>query len=732
MNRLVTSSRWQVSILTLWVLLAIGSFPFASQVNRDLDTSARLNGSESAAVEAALQQRFKSPFTKVALLRVASGPDPRTFEGRETLRRVSDAIKATVGVQGVMSYLDRDDGLFIAQDASPILIVGVSTAKDSRDSLMSTLHQVTETLRQQLETRFPGLAFRWTGEAAVNADMRRLSASATRAAELGALPLTLILLLLAFGSVVSALLPVLCGALTILVSLGILSLANRIWPTSIIVVSIVSMVGLGLSIDYALLIVSRCRDAYERGLVRAAAVADATEHAGRTVVISGSAVAIGFGTMLFVPVSEVRSIGMGGLLVSAVAVLVANTLLPILLVRMGPLIDAGRVGRRRSAAMGRNWRRWASWVSRHPRSVLAVGGIPLLVLALHAVHLRTDLPRGRWLPESADSVRALHEIDAVARGNFGQIIQIVLELPSGTSIQDESGWRAASLLVRHYARDARIQHVWAVTTVIVKPLSGPELLAHIPIEVRRSLVSADGGAVLIQLLPKPGLAAADAAAIVREIRAANPQTLTGIAGTRLMVGGVPAFNIDYENAIKRSLGIIAAIVVGATLLVLSIAFRSVLIPLKAVALNLLSVAASFGAVTLVFQDGLGSRLLGLAHPMDGGFPIVPVLVFGIVFGLSMDYEVFLMARIADGRREGLSDAAALVDGIAGIGRVITFAASIMIVIFGGFVFGEFVLIKILGFALGVAVLLDATVIRLAVGPALIQLAGRWNWWPGQR
>lgn len=732
MNRLVSSPTWQISILTLWVLLAIGVFPFASKVNEDLDTSARLSGSESAAVETALQQRFKSPFAKVALLRVASAPDPRSLEGREMLQRVSDAIKATPGVQGVLSYLDRDDALFVAQDASPILIIGVSTAKDSRDSLMANLHQVTETLRGQLQSRFPGLAFRWTGEAAVNADMRRLSASATRAAELGALPLTLILLLLAFRSVISALLPVLCGALTILVSLGILALANRIWPASIIVVSIVSMVGLGLSIDYALLIVSRYRDAHGRGLERAAAVSEAIAHAGRTVLISGSAVAIGFGTMWFVPISEVRSIGMGGLLVSGVAVLVANTLLPILIVRLGPLMDAGRLARRRNEAMGRNWRRWANWVSRHPRAVLAVGGIPLLVLALHAVQLRTDLPRGRWLPESADSVRALHEIDAVARGNFGQIIQIVLELPSGTRIEDESGWRATSLLVRHYARDARIQHVWAVTSVFVKPLSGPELLARIPVEVRRSLVSADGGAVLIQLLPKQGLTAADAAAIVREIRAANPHSLTGMAGTRLKVGGLPAFNIDYEEAIRRSLGIIASIVVGATLLVLSIAFRSVLIPLKAVALNLLSVAASFGAVTLVFQDGFGSALFGLAHPMDGGFPIVPVLVFGIVFGLSMDYEVFLMARIADGRREGLSDSAALIDGIAGIGRVITFAAAIMIVIFGGFVFGEFVLIKILGFALGVAVLFDATVIRLAVGPALIQLAGRWNWWPGSR
>ncbi|HEY0800887.1 MAG TPA: MMPL family transporter [Steroidobacteraceae bacterium] len=731
MNRLVTSTRWQISIFTVWVLLAIAAFPFASKINGELDASARLKGSESAAVEAALQQRFKSPFTKIALLRVASGPDPRTLEGRKLLESVSDAIKAARGVQGVMSFLDRGDSLFIAQDASPILVVGLSTAQGSADALMADLHKVTEGVRAQLENRFPNLAFRWTGEAAVNADMRRLSASATRAAELGALPLTLILLLLAFRSVVSALLPVLCGGLTILLSLGILALLNRIWPTSIIVVSIISMVGLGLSIDYALLIVSRYRDALGQGLVGAAAVLDATEHAGRTVVVSGSAVAIGFGTMLLVPVSDVRSIGMGGLLVSAVAVLVANTLLPIVLVRIGTWIDIGRVGRRGNAPTGVNWRRWASWVSRHPLGVLAVAGIPLLVLALQAVHLRTDLPRGGWLPESADSVRALHEIDAVARGNFGQIIQIILDLPPGTTIEDESGWRAASLLVRHYARDARIQHVWAVTTVNVKPLGGPELLAHIPIEARRSLVSADGGAILIQLLPKQGLAAADAAALVREIRAADPRTLTGIAGTRLQVGGVPAFNIDYEDAIKRNLLIIAAIVVGATLLVLSIAFRSVLIPLKAVALNLLSVAASFGAVTLVFQDGFGSRLFGLPRSLDGGFPIVPILVFGIVFGLSMDYEVFLMARIADGRRAGLSDTAALVDGIAGIGRVITFAAAIMIVIFGGFVFGEFVLIKILGFALGAAVLLDATVIRLAVGPALIQLAGRWNWWPGR-
>jgi RND superfamily putative drug exporter len=335
------------------------------------------------------------------------------------------------------------------------------------------------------------------------------------------------------------------------------------------------------------------------------------------------------------------------------------------------------------------------------------------------------------LPESAESVRVLHEIDSVARGNFGQIIQVILDLPPGVTVQDEAGWRAESRLVRYFARDARIQHVWAATTLNIAPLGGPEILRRVPDSVRSSLVTDDGRAALIELLPRQGLAATDAAKLVRDIRAANPQSLTGLVGTSLEVGGVPAFNVDYEDAIKHSVGEIVASVVCATLLVLSLVFRSVLIPLKAVALNLLSVAAAFGAVAVVFQSGAGSRLLGLPRPLDGGFPILPVLVFCIVFGLSMDYEVFIVARIADGRRAGLTDNAALIEGIAGTGRVITFAAAIMVMIFGGFVFGDFVLIKILGFALGVAVFLDATVIRLAVGPALIQLAGRGNWWPGR-
>jgi RND superfamily putative drug exporter len=748
-------------------LLALAATPFAARIHDVLDPAVHLRGSESERVDNALRERFKSPFTRIALLHVESGVDARTADGQAVLKRVTATVRTAAGVQGVMSYLDNADSLYLGQDGSPIIIVGLTTAGDAgtptpgalaaRMSVMQGLRRTTDALRSELEPAHPGIRFGWTGETVVYADMRRVSSEETRSAELRVLPITLVLLLIAFRSLLAAILPMLCGGLTIWISLGAVAALNRLWPSSLIVVSIISMVGLGLSIDYALLVVSHYRDGLEQGLARAEAVAQAARHAGRTVVLSGSAVAIGFAAMLMVPVSEVASVGLGGLLVTTVAVLVASTLLPVLLAWAAPWLDAGvrrtaapRAGAKRAGdsvtggsvtapepitgaepVTGRRWRRWARWVARHPVGVLLGAGLPLLLLAAQATHLRIDLPRGRWLPDSAASIRVLHGIDAVARGNFGQIIPVVLELPPGTTLHDEAGWRAESLLVRHFARDPRIKHVWAVTTLNPVPLGGPEFLERLPDAVRRSFVSADASAGLIELLPRTTLTAADATGLVRDIRAADPKALTGLTGTRFDVGGAPGFNVDYENAIRGALGPLVVGVVGATLLVLSLAFRSILIPVKAVVLNLLSVAAAFGAVALVFQDGYGSRLVGLPGAMAGGFPIVPVLVFCIVFGLSMDYEVFIVARIAHYRRAGFSDADALVEGLARTGRVITFAALIMVMIFGGFILGDFIVIKILGFALSTAVLLDATVVRLALGPALIQLAGRWNWWPGR-
>jgi RND superfamily putative drug exporter len=319
----------------------------------------------------------------------------------------------------------------------------------------------------------------------------------------------------------------------------------------------------------------------------------------------------------------------------------------------------------------------------------------------------------------------LNVFESIGRRNMVKTLLVIVYLPRGVTIDSDSGWSAVSNIASALVNDERIDRVWAVTETIAR-----SALPTLKQEARRTLLSADGRHALVELLPQEGLAAEDTNALLRQIRSADAASLSKLPGTRLRVGGAAAFNADYEAAMSSSLKRVVVSVVCATLLVLSVVFRSVLISLKAVALNLLSVTAAFGAVVLVFQDGHGAQLFGLAHGLNGGFPIVPVLVFCAVFGLSMDYEVFLVSRIAAGHRAGLADGQALAEGLASTGRVITLAAAVMVAVFGGFVLGGFVLVKILGFALGVAVLIDATLVRLALGPALISLAGRLNWWPG--
>jgi putative drug exporter of the RND superfamily len=717
-------------IFTCWLVVWAVSLPLANKANEALDSTARLQGSDSAGIARILRERFKSPFAEQALLRMAEMPSPLTRDGRTLLDQVTQSLEATPGVAGVLSYLESEDTALVGRDGSALLVVGLDTQQGSADLTIPRLRAATAKLQVRLRGRYPTIVFRWTGEAAVNADIRRESSRETRTAELRVFPLTLLLLFIAFRSVICATLPLLCAAVTMPIVLALAVIVNGVWSMSVILISVVSMVGLGLSIDYALLIISRYREGLATGLPRTTALSQAAERGGRTVIVSGSAVAIGFAAMLLVPVNEVRSIGIGGLLVTIVSVLVATTLLPLILVLMGSRFDTG-FGRRKQSTL--QWRRWSVWVGRHPLLVLLVGGLPLLMLASQAMRLRTDLPRGAWLPSNVESVRVLNDLEAIGHGNLAQTIRIIVELPPGLTLTEEPGWRAISNLVAHYQKDQHVEHVWAVTTLNGDEFgaNGPEILGTLPAPVRQSLVSIDAHAALVELLPREGMAPAEVTEFVRQIRATNPQTVTSVPGTRFIVGGVPAFTADYEDAVAGNLPRVVLSVVAATLLVLALAFRSALIPLKAVVLNLLSVAGAIGATVLVFQDGHGSSLLGLAQPLKGGFPILPVLVFGAVFGLSMDYEVFLVARIADGHRAGLADVAALSEGLASTGRVITLAAAVMVAVFGGFVLGDFVLVKILGFALGVAVLIDATVVRLALGPALICLAGRFNWWPGR-
>ena len=733
-------------IALAWVLGCMVLLPKARRIESVLRVAARVDGSESAAVDEQLALRFRSPFAHSVVL-VASGiPSPETPAGDSVLRALVDSLQAIPGVTRALSYLDGREPLFVGVDSlgrsdSPggtFVVVGLDEHRQA-DVLLDTLRRSSARFATALRRDYAAATLGWTGQVALNTDLRRTSARDARAAEWRALPVTLVLLLVAFGALVAASLPVAGAMLAIGVTLGIASLVARAWSLSILLQNVVTMIGLGLGIDYSLLVLARFREELCAGHDREHAAREALRHAGPTILLSGSAVAIGFGALVVIPVNELHSVAVGGLLVTGVSMLVATTLLPGLLAMLGGRVNGGRlqlVRRGRAPESGYGWRAWAEFVTRHPGRVLLVSGFPVCLLAWQSLRLNATQPRGDWLPKQMESALALRSLEAMGRSAVVQTVRLTLEFPRDVSALDDSGWSATSRLARSLVADSAVERVRSLPGLLA-PLSGAVsrrvLLKELPEDMRRSFVSGDARVAMLEVIPREGRTPHELASLVERIRTAPPSIVTPAGASRVRVGGLPALNVDYEAAVagrKRFTQVVTLIVV-ATFVVLAIGFRSVLVPLKAIVLNLLVVAGAFGAVTLVFQDGIGAHLLSLAGPLDGIFPAIPVLVFAVVFGLSMDYEVFLVARVREARMAGLGEREAIASGLAETGRLITSAAAIMLVVFGAFMLGDFLLMKMLGFALAVAVLLDATVMRLAVSPALLALAGRWNWWPAQ-
>jgi RND superfamily putative drug exporter len=413
--------------------------------------------------------------------------------------------------------------------------------------------------------------------------------------------------------------------------------------------------------------------------------------------------------------------------------LLTNTVVPAVLALLGPQINAGRMpftpslDADRPARTGNRWRQWGKVIVAHPWLALVLTGIPLLLFALQARRLDTSMPKGDWLPESAESVHALRTLEQMDRAGVVYSMRVLVELPTDSIAQTDAGWNALDRLSKRLASDPRCGRVISITTIADGNRAS---LTDLSRETRRTFLSSDGRAALLEVLPASSVSLRDQVDWVRELRKTGAATLTGVSGATLQIGGIPALNADYQTIVADHFVRVTAMVVGATLLALLAGFRSLFASVKAIALNLLSVAASFGALVLVFQDGHGSSFFGVRAGTGSIFPLVPIVAFAIVFGLSMDYEVFLVARVLEARRGGLSETEAIPEGMARTAGLITSAAAIMIVVFAAFTFGNFLVVKMIGFTLAVAVFIDATLVRIVIGPALLRIAGDWNWWPG--
>src|ERR1700685_279298 len=396
----------------LWVsgiVLAatIALLPFSFHAERHLETATRVEGSQAETVREELANRFRSPFVDQVVLVIQGLPPAGSEEGGQALETIVRGLRDQPGVSGVVSYLDLRDPIFLGRGGGTFVIVGLTSTDGPVESLVPQLHQLASSLENQLRGRYPAVKLELTGEIPLNFDIRKASADDVRRGESLVIPATLALLLVAFGSLIAALIPLAVGKLAIATTLAITGFLAQRWHLSILVQNLATMLGLGLGIDYALLMISRFREAIAAGHAGSVASVIAARQAGRTLLISASTVAIGFLALLTVSISEIRAIGVAGFLVTGISVLLTNTLLPAALLLLGPRIDLGRLpftaklDAHRTERTGIRWRQWGKVIVAHPWLALLLAGTPLLLLAWQVRRLDNSLPQGDWLPPAA-------------------------------------------------------------------------------------------------------------------------------------------------------------------------------------------------------------------------------------------------------------------------------------------------------------------------------------------
>ena len=730
--------------LAVWIIAAIAASWLAPGVVSALNAHGGApEDAESARADALVDARFADPAGDVLAVTLESAAPLDSG----AVARVFDSLVADLArakwVRRVDRWTNPGSRLLVTRDHRTTAIFVHFTPPAGTDAV--DLVAPARALVARSLARSGGAAAgvrAWvTGEAPLDADLRDVSERDSRDAELRLAPLTLVVLIAAFGALVAAALPVLVGFLSIWISLAIIALVARAMPMSVFVMNITTMLGLGVGIDYSLLVVTRFREELAHAPPDVAA-ARAAATAGHAVVTSGLAVIVGFGALLFTPLVETRSLGVGGLVVVGTSIALATTFLPALLAVLGPRIDHPAWLARRLAWVHAtiHWERWARTVIARPWRALAAGLAVIALVAWPVTRLRIGLPARDWWPAGTESAEGARVLERLRLGAVSQPIRILVAFPPGTSALAPPSLEGLAEFSDRIRDDRRVVAVRSVAAPVEGvPLEPLEMMYAEPERARVEMpgfleryLSSDSRIALLEIVLADSVSPYSAMETVRAVRAHAASPPTALARASVMVGGFFAGSLDLQDRLMQRFPVLIALILAVTAAMLGVAFRSALVPVKALAMNLLSVAASFGAIVWVFQLGHGSRVFGLGGPSEAIFGVVPVLVFAITFGLSMDYEVFLLTRIQERVEATGDDTRAIAEGLSASAGVITSAALIMILVFGAFAFARVFVVQVLGFGLAAAVLVDATVIRMVIVPALMDLAGRWNWWPGRR
>jgi putative drug exporter of the RND superfamily len=634
------------------------------------------------------QADFDRDISEVVVVRATRGAveDARVNRLAEDLRAAGASLVVT----------PADDKSLLSKDGDAQALL-VALGPDAEDDVPGIVDAV-----QRLDAD-PNYEAAITGDFVSDADLETLSQDDLRNGELffGA-PAALVILLLVFGAVVAGLIPLILAILSIVLALALTALVGQVFELSVFVQNMIFGMGLALGIDYSLFILSRFREERAEGREKLDAIATAGATASRAVLFSGIAFVLAMFGLELVPNTIMRSLATGAILVGIVSVLAALTLLPAVISLLGDRINSGRIPYfGRSAGTGAESRFWGSIVHavmRRPVLSLVVAVALMLAAAIPILSYETGEAGISTLPDRFESKQGFVLLNEEFPAQTVDPVRIVID-GDAESPQVQSG----------------IQRLEA------------ELAAR-PIFAKPTEETSPGGDLTVITVPVVGdPLSEEAVEAVRELRSdVIPAAFSG-TDAQVYVGGTTAEEIDYFDVMDRWLPIVFVFVLGLSFLLLTVAFRSVVVPATAILMNLLSVGAAYGLLVLVFVKGVGNGIFGFQQ-VDAIEAWVPLFLFAVLFGLSMDYQVFLLSRIREKFGQTGDNDLAISFGVGSTARLITGAALIIIAVFAGFARGELVMFQQMGFGIAVALLIDATIIRSVVVPASMKLLGRWNWY----
>jgi uncharacterized membrane protein YdfJ with MMPL/SSD domain len=695
---------WRTLVVWVVALLAAGvlsSLFLGDALTTDTDFT---NDPEAKQAAGLLEERLRGTgedveFVVVTAERAVTEPEYRAYV--EDLQATIAALGPGV-VHHVGSYLTNEGPVSETGRSTllPVTLAGVdhTTVGEHAELLVDTVKSV------EAPQGFEALV---AGPSTLDNDFIRLAEEGLQQGESVGLAVALVVLVFVFGAVVAGLIPIILAVMAIAIALGAAAVFGLVFDLPFFIANIITMIGLAVGIDYSLFTVSRYREERVKGRDKLDAITHAGATASRAVFFSGLTVVVALTGMLLLPNTIYRSIGLGAILVVIIAVAASLTLLPAVLALMGDKIDALRIRGRRSGAQqrkGRVWDRITGAVMRRPVVSLMLAAGVLVLAALPYVSINEGFSGVSTLPDEAASKQAFLILEREFSGGLGSPVEIVVDgdiTPSVTS---------------------SIEHMRA--TLAADPSFGPSTVE----------VSEAGDLALISAPLSGDIAGNDALDAIRELRAASVPQVFDDVPVEVLVGGDTAYNVDYLDQTTLYTPIVFLLVLGLSFVLLTVAFRSLVIPAKAIAMNLLSVGAAFGLLVLFFQRGVGPEIFkdiagwlgfGQVEAIEAGLPL---FIFAILFGLSMDYHVFLLSRIRERFDHTGDNTESVAYGLRTTGALITGAAAIMVAVFAGFAAGPLVGLQQMGFGLAVAVALDATIVRTVLVPATMKLLGDRNWY----